>query len=49
MNISIVIPTYNEKDTLPILIDKLTREVKKIAEKFSFGFCLQTRISNCLR
>ncbi|TET80072.1 MAG: polyprenol monophosphomannose synthase [Candidatus Heimdallarchaeota archaeon] len=35
MNISIVIPTYNEKDTLPILIDKLTREVKKIAEKFS--------------
>ncbi len=35
MNISIVIPTYNEKDTLPSLIDKLTREVKKIAEKFS--------------
>lgn len=35
MNISIVIPTYNEKDTLPILIEKLTREVKKIAEKFS--------------
>lgn len=35
MNISIVIPTYNEKDTLPTLIDKLTREVKKIAEKFS--------------
>ena len=35
MNISIVIPTYNEKDTLPILIDKLTTEVKKIAEKFS--------------
>jgi len=35
MNISIVIPTYNEKDTLPTLIDKLTRELKKIAEKFS--------------
>jgi len=35
MNISIVIPTYNEKDTLPTLIDKLTREVKKITEKFS--------------
>jgi len=35
MNISIVIPTYNEKDTLPSLIDKLSREVKKIAEKFS--------------
>ncbi len=35
MNISIVIPTYNEKDTLPSLIEKLTREVKKIAEKFS--------------
>jgi len=35
MNISIVIPTYNEKDTLPALIDKLSREVKKIAEKFS--------------
>ncbi len=35
MNISIVIPTYNEKDTLPTLIDKLSREVKKIAEKFS--------------
>ena len=35
MNISIVIPTYNEKDTLPSLIDKLTIEVKKIAEKFS--------------
>lgn len=35
MNISIVIPTYNEKDTLPTLIDKLSIEVKKIAEKFS--------------
>ena len=35
MNIAIVIPTYNEKETLPSLIDKLTREVKKIAEKFS--------------
>ena len=35
MNISIVIPTYNEKDTLPSLIEKLSYEVKKIAEKFS--------------
>ena len=35
MNISIVIPTYNEKDTLPTLIDKLSTELKKIAEKFS--------------
>jgi dolichol-phosphate mannosyltransferase len=35
MNISIVIPTYNEKDTLPSLIEKLSRELKKIAEKFS--------------
>lgn len=35
MNISIVIPTYNEKDTLPVLIEKLSRELKKIAEKFS--------------
>ena len=35
MNIAIVIPTYNEKDTLPSLIAKLTTEVKRIAEKFS--------------
>src|SRR3989304_2453770 len=35
MNITIVIPTYNEKDTLPGLIAKLTSEVKRIAEKFS--------------
>jgi len=34
MNITIVIPTYNEKDTLPSLIAKLTNEVKRIAEKF---------------
>jgi len=34
MNIAIVIPTYNEKETLPSLIDKLFIEVKKIAEKF---------------
>ena len=34
MNIAIVIPTYNEKETLPSLIDKLFTEVKKIAEKF---------------
>ncbi len=35
MNIAIVIPTYNERDTLPSLIAKLTSEVKRIAEKFS--------------
>jgi len=34
MNIAIVIPTYNEKETLPSLIDRLFYEVKKIAEKF---------------
>lgn len=34
MNIAIVIPTYNEKETLPSLIDRLFAEVKKIAEKF---------------
>lgn len=35
MNIAIVIPTYNEKDTLPSLIDKITTEVKQFTEKFS--------------
>ena len=35
MNIAIVIPTYNERETLPSLIEKLTSEVKKITEKFS--------------
>ena len=35
MNIAIVIPTYNEKETLPSLIAKLSSEVKRIAEKFS--------------
>jgi len=35
MNISIVIPTYNERETLPSLIEKLTNEVKRITEKFS--------------
>ena len=34
MNMAIVIPTYNEKETLPNLIDRLFTEVKKIAEKF---------------
>ena len=35
MKIAVIIPTYNEKETLPSLIDKLFSEVKKIAEKFS--------------
>ena len=34
MNLAIVIPTYNEKETLPTLIEKLLTELKKIAEKF---------------
>lgn len=34
MKIAVVIPTFNEKDTLPNLIDKLVLEIKKIAEKF---------------
>ena len=34
MKIVIVIPTYNEKETLPTLIEKLYSEVEKIAEKF---------------
>ena len=35
MNLAVVIPTYNEKDTLPILIKDLINELKKILEKFS--------------
>ena len=35
MKITVIIPTYNEKETLPSLIEKLFLEVKKIAEKFS--------------
>ena len=35
MKLSIVIPTYNEKETLPSLIKDLFYEIKKIAEKFS--------------
>ena len=34
MKLAVVIPTYNEKDTLPSLIEDLVEEVKKIAEKF---------------
>jgi len=34
MKLAVVIPTYNEKETLPSLIDELVHEVKKIAEKF---------------
>lgn len=35
LNIAIVIPTYNEKETLPSLIENLVLEVKKIAKNFS--------------
>lgn len=35
MNLAVVIPTYNEKETLPSLIEELSYEIKKIAEKFS--------------
>ncbi len=34
MKLAVVIPTYNERDTLPQLIENLVEEVKKIAEKF---------------
>ncbi len=34
MKLAIVIPTYNEKETLPSLIEDLVSEVKKIVEKF---------------
>jgi len=35
MKLAVVIPTYNEKETLPSLIEDLVNEVKKVAEKFS--------------
>lgn len=35
MNLAVVIPTYNEKETLPILIRDLVKELKKISKKFS--------------
>ena len=34
MKLAIIIPTYNEKETLPNLIDELANVVRKIAEKF---------------
>ncbi len=34
MNLAVVIPTYNEKETLPNLLEELLYEIKKIAEKF---------------
>lgn len=34
MSLAIVIPTYNERDTLPSLIDKLENEIKQITEKW---------------
>lgn len=34
MKLAIVIPTYNERETLPTLIQVLIREIKKITEKF---------------
>ena len=35
MKLAVVIPTYNEKETLPSLIEELLYEIKKIAERFS--------------
>ena len=35
MKLAVVIPTYNERDTLPGLIEELVSELKKITEKFS--------------
>ncbi|MGI0089851.1 MAG: glycosyltransferase, partial [Nitrosopumilaceae archaeon] len=32
--LAVVIPTYNERETLPSLIDELLVEIRKIAEKF---------------
>lgn len=34
MKLAVVIPTYNEKDTLPSLVEELVGEIKKIAERF---------------
>ena len=34
MKLTVVIPTYNERETLPSLIESLVTEIKKIAEKF---------------
>ncbi len=34
MKLAVIIPTYNEKETLPSLIEELVHEIKKIAEKF---------------
>ena len=35
MILTVVIPTYNEKDTLPSLVEDLVNELKKITQKFS--------------
>ncbi len=32
--LAVVIPTYNERETLPSLIDELLAEIRKIAERF---------------
>lgn len=34
MKLAVVIPTYNERETLPNLVDELVSELKKIAERF---------------
>jgi glycosyltransferase involved in cell wall biosynthesis len=34
MKLAVVIPAYNEKDTLPSLIAELVNIIKKITEKF---------------
>jgi dolichol-phosphate mannosyltransferase len=35
MNLVVIIPTYNEGQTLPSLIEELVVQIKKIAERFS--------------
>jgi dolichol-phosphate mannosyltransferase len=35
MSLTVVIPTYNEKENLPILLEELVDELKKTSEKFS--------------
>ena len=40
IKLAVVIPTYNEKDTLPSLIEELVNEIKKIILLYS---------NNCIR
>ena len=34
MKLAVIIPTYNEKDTLPKLVEKLVSVIKNAAEQF---------------